>query len=342
MIQTASQSTSIASYVPAQPFAPARLLHSAHAQTIFASGAAAGSLLRRLRRERVETEDGDFFDVDVLGAVSARQPVVVLLHGLESHARSMICLRLLSRLALRGWGAYALNFRGCSGEPNRNVRTYCSGDTDDARALIRSLERRGHRGPRFAIGASLGGNVLLKLLAEDSECGLTAAVGISVPFDVNACVGRIDRPGWGAQLLYRRRLLGSLKTKALLKALRFPHAIDASAVRRLRTVRQFDTLLTAPQYGFDTASDLYAWASSGPRLADVRVPALLLSAEDDPLAPASDLPSDATRNPRLSIVVTPHGGHLGFVAGSIATPEWWGVDQAITYLEHIRAQVGRA
>src|SRR5205823_5919185 len=135
---------------------------SPHLQTVYAS------FLRRprvqARRERWHTPDGDFVDVDWVDAPEGR-PRVLVLHGLEGSSASGYvreCLRLAASL---GWAACALNFRGCSGEQNLLARSYCSGDYADP---LFALERLGD-GPRFAIGFSLGGNVLLKMLAEAHE-----------------------------------------------------------------------------------------------------------------------------------------------------------------------------
>ncbi|MBL8950634.1 MAG: alpha/beta fold hydrolase [Myxococcaceae bacterium] len=287
----------------ASDFRPARFLGSAHAQTV------AAALLRRpkspkVRRERWDTPDGDFIDVDVLDGAG---PQVLVLHGLEGSSRAGYVVECLRLAAARGWGAVALNFRGCSGEPNRNARSYCSGDYDDALFVLGRM-----KGPRLAVGFSLGGNVLLKLLAErHAEAEVTAACAVSVPFDLHACARALDGPG-PMMRFYQQRFLRTLRAKALAVAARHPGKLDADRIRASRGIVGFDDAVTAPLYGLGSAAEYYAWASSGPRARHIRTPTLLISAEDDPLAPASHLP--AFENPALTRLFTRHGGHCGFLA----------------------------
>src|SRR5688572_16434747 len=147
-------------------FRPAWWLPGPHAQTI------AGRLLRRFalprfERERVDLPDGDFVDLDFPAfAGPPEAPVVLVTHGLEGSARRGYAINTYRELAMRGMRAVGLNFRSCSGEPNRNARFYHSGDTADALFVLRLLAERYPGVPRGAIGFSLGGNVLLKLLGE--------------------------------------------------------------------------------------------------------------------------------------------------------------------------------
>jgi hypothetical protein len=287
------------------PFRPARFLASAHAQTI------AAHFLRStrsppVRRERWTTPDGDFVDADVLDGGPAQ---VLILHGLEGSSRAGYVVECLRQAARRGWGAVALNFRGCSGEANLLARSYCSGDYGDALFALQRMKGS----PRFAVGFSLGGNVLLKLLAErHDEARVDAAAAISVPFDLHACARALDSGG-PLMRVYQVRFLRTLKAKALEKAARHPDSgLDPQRIRAARGIVGFDEVVTAPLYGLRGAAEYYAWASSGPRLKDLRTRTLLISAEDDPLAPASLLP--AVDNPAIEKLVTPHGGHCGFVA----------------------------
>lgn len=299
-------------------FRPARFLSSPHAQTV------AAALLRRpkspkVRRERWDTPDGDFVDVDVLDGAG---PQVLVLHGLEGSSRAGYVVECLRLAAARGWGAVALNFRGCSGEPNRKPRSYCSGDYDDALFVLGRM-----KAPRLAVGFSLGGNVLLKLLAErHAEAGVAAACAISVPFDLHACARALDGPGLMMRF-YQLRFLRTLRAKALAAAARHPGALDVRRIRASRGIIGFDDAVTAPLYGLGSAAEYYAWASSGPRLGAIRSPTLLITSADDPLAPASLMP--AVENPALTRLVTAQGGHCGFVAEG---GRFWAEEEAFKFL----------
>lgn len=318
-------------FEPTRPFRPARGLASPHAQTIFASFARRPQVPLELTRERWTTPDDDFIDVDVLKG-KPHAPRLLLLHGLEGSSRSGYIVQLLRGAAERGWSAVALNFRSCSGEPNRLAHAYSSGDTTDPLQVLRQWHAE-RDVPTFAIGFSLGGNVLLKMLGEAGALAkLTAAVAVSVPYDLQACVRAIDQGG-GFFSLYLRNFLVSMRSKALHKAKLFPNRLDAKAIAAVKKIQGIDEHVTAPLYGFANAAAYYAACSSGPWVQKIQTPTLLISADDDPLAPASLLPPAGRANPNIALATTSHGGHVGFVDGSLTSPRFWAEDQALAYLD---------
>lgn len=317
-------------FTPTEPFRPARGAAGPQRQTLLAH------LIRRprppsLRRERVDTHDGDFLDLDWLDAPST-VPHVLVLHGLEGSPRSGYVRATLNEIARRGWGAVAMAWRGCSGEPNRALRSYCSGETEDPRFVCARIRAAGVRGPLFAIGYSLGANALLKLLAESGEeAPVDAAVAVSTPFDLDACARALDAP-WGSGALYRRVFLRTLRRKALGKLREHPACgLSPVAVRRARTLRAFDDAFSAPSNGYRDAADYYARAASGPLLDRIRRPVLCINAEDDPMIPAETLPAILS-NPLVQLLRTRRGGHVGFLAGSLIRPRFWAEAQAVEFL----------
>jgi predicted alpha/beta-fold hydrolase len=313
-----------------EPFEPALWLRGRHAQTVFATLFRPGPPVP-VRRERWELSDGDFLDVDRMeGAASA--PLLVVLHGLEGSSSSHYVRGLLAQARARGWRGLALNFRSCSGEPNRLLRSYHSGETGDAGEAIRRARAESPSAPLLCAGCSLGGNVLVKWLGEQGEAApVTAAVALSVPFDLALCADALDGPGAMAWV-YRTRFLRSLKAKALEKAGRFSDRLDPARVHAARTLREFDDAITGPLHGFASAVDYYTQSSSGPYVARVGVPLLLVNGEDDPFIPARCLPREAARQNRFVTLETfAKGGHLGFVAGPL-WPWYWAERRAIEFL----------
>src|SRR5262245_12571015 len=154
-------------FTPRDPFTPAKGMASPHAQTVFAALAQPGRV-PPLTRERWETPDGDFIDVDRVPAPPSA-PHLVVFHGLEGSSRSGNVLSMMRAAAERGWGALAINFRSCSGEPNRHLRSYHGGSTEDPAFALRVLREEGVTGPLYGVGFSLGANVLLWLLAEQGD-----------------------------------------------------------------------------------------------------------------------------------------------------------------------------
>jgi predicted alpha/beta-fold hydrolase len=242
---------------------------------------------------------------------------------------------LVAAALARGFEALALNFRGCSGEPNRLPRFYHSGETGDLDAVVRrsAAERPGR--PILLAGFSLGGNVVAKYLGErgdDLPGEVRAGAVISVPFDLARSARALDGPGL-LMWVYRERFLRRLRRKALAKARRFPRAIDAPRVAAARTFEQYDAALTAPLHGFASAEDYWTRSSSARFLGGVRRPLLALSSRDDPLVPAESLPVEAARaNPRVTLEITDGGGHVAFVAGSPLRPRYFADGRAVEFL----------
>lgn len=302
-------------------FRPAPGLWWGHAQSLY------GVLGRprdrvATRRERLETPDGDFIDLDrVEGRPGA--PTVILLHGLEGSSESGYMQLMLRELKKLGWSGIALNARGCSGEPNRLPASYCSGDYRDLSWLVKRLPGR-----VFAAGFSLGASVLLNFLAKDEAASrLEAAVAVSAPFDLTRGIRFIDSGTWLARQ-YLARFLPTLKAKAIEKAARFPGTFDVKAIEAVTGIRDFDHLVTAPLFGFSSAEDYYAGCSAAPQLEAIKTNTLLLSSSDDALAP----PVFETKNRAIDVLITRRGGHVGFVSGSMRAPEFWAEARLLQWL----------
>jgi uncharacterized protein len=317
-----------------EPYRPAWWLPSPHGQTI------AGRLLRRaappaFQRERIELADGDFIDLDhAEGPDDPHAPVVLLMHGLEGSARRGYAINVYRALARQGIRSVGLNFRSCSGEPNRLARAYHSGDTGDIRHVLELLAKRHPDAPRGAIGFSLGGNALLKLLGEEGAAAerlVHGAVAVSVPYDLGAGADFLEGTRMGR--FYTTRFVESLVAKAQAKGALLDDVCDPDRLHAARTFRQFDDAVTAPIHGFRDAADYYARSSSRHFIGGIRVPTLLIHAADDPFLPAECFPRDAVAgNPQVAALVTPAGGHVGFIEGPPWAPRFWAETQAARFL----------
>ena len=311
-------------------FVPAAGIEGPHAQTVWAS------LVRPrpsppLRRETWEAPDGDALDLELLPEVPGA-PGLLVLHGLEGSSRAKYVRGLLAGAHARGWNGAGLNFRSCGPTPHRHARTYHSGFTEDLDHAARRLRARW--GSLAVAGFSLGGNVVLKWLGESgAPAPADAAVAVSVPFDLARAAGAIDSAGlWS--LLYRERFLRSLRRKALATARRHPGCLDVADVRSVRSFAAFDGVVTARLHGFRDASDYWERCSSARFLRGVRAPTLLIQSEDDPIVPGACIPRDASRNPAVELRVTPRGGHVGFVGGSLLRPRYVAEEWALAFLEN--------
>ena len=284
-------------------------LRSAHAQTLWPL--LSMPALPDYRRERWDTPDGDFVDLDWIAGPAAA-PLLILFHGLEGSSRSHYSRSLMHAAGQRGWRGVVVHFRGCSGEPNRLARAYHSGDSAEIDWILRALVSRG---PLFPVGISLGGNALLKWLGEQGAAAssvVTAAAAISAPLDLAAADAALSR---GFKRIYVRHFLHSLIPKALAKLGRYPGLYAASAVRAARSLRDFDDVVTAPLHGFRGAADYYAKSSAGQYLGGIKVATLMVNALNDPLLPAAVLPDPRLLSGALALETPRAGGHVGFVSG---------------------------
>lgn len=319
-----------------EPFVPVAGVAGPHAQTLLARFLRPSSGVP-FRRRRLETPDGDFVDLDFAypDRAGMRDDVLVLLlHGLEGSARSRYALELYRNLATHGVPAVGFNFRSCSGELNRSTRLYHSGETGDLRFVLHTLRNEFPQRRIGVAGFSLGGNVMLKYLAEcgesGEESGVAAAVSVSVPFDLAAGSRHLERP---SGRVYVSFLLGKLRRKTAAKRAILADRIDVDRAVRARTFYEFDDVATAPLHGFAGADDYYRQSSSGPRVGSVRVPTLMIQAEDDPFLPSAAIPREAAgRNPCVLTAFSPSGGHVGFLGGRPWRPHFWAERTAATFL----------
>lgn len=301
-----------------------------HLQTIFPA------LLRRVtgvvyQRERIDTPDGDFLDLDWSRVGSPR--LVVISHGLEGNSHRSYVLGMVRAFNRRGWDALAWNFRGCSGEMNRKPQFYHSGASYDLDTVIQHvLDRFGYQHLAL-VGFSMGGNMTLKYLGERAENIphiLRAAVAISVPCELVSSARKMDTRL--SNRLYLYRFLRMLRKKVEAKARLFPEALDPAPLRWIRSFRQFDDLYTAPLHGFKDALDYWQKASAKPLLAFITVPTLLLNALDDPFLTPECFPfKEAGANPYLYLQAPRHGGHVGFVQWK-SRGEYWSEERAIQFV----------
>lgn len=321
-------------------FIPARFLSNAHLQTIWGRVVRSRRVVRT-KREEVTTPDGDVIVLDHLEG-GASSPRVLLLHGLEGSSNSVYIQGILQLLQHRGAAATAINFRHCARTPeslqrtipNRGRRLYHSGETTDLDFVVSLFREREPQRSLLGFGASLGGNVLLKWLGESgAAAALTRAATLSVPYDLAAGARHLEH---GVGKYYARSFMKSLNEKARGLLERYPDlatVVDLVRARRARSFYEYDDAVTAPLHGFAGADDYYARSSSLAYLDRITVPTLLISAEDDPFLPRAVL--DQVRrvaSPAVQLVVTKRGGHVGFIAGSIMRPRYWGEERVVEFL----------
>ena len=313
------------------PYKAPLLFRSAHLQTIYPT------LYRKTRlitsqRERIETPDGDFLDLD-WSANNGGQCLAILTHGLEGHSRGHYCQGMAATLQRAGWDALAWNFRGCSGEPNRKLQSYHSGATGELQIVLDHVFLSSDYEKVALIGFSLGGNLMLKYLG-DSGSGIDpricAGFALSVPCDLASSARKLEH--WQNRI-YMRRFMRSLRMKVREKAVRFPDQLSTKGLKEMRTFAEFDNVYTGPIHGFKNADDYWTQSSCRHMLENIEIPTLLISAQDDPFLTPECFPHEAAKmNPYFHLETPRHGGHLGFIEFNEES-EYWSERRAAAFLD---------
>jgi predicted alpha/beta-fold hydrolase len=301
------------------------LLFTAHLETIYPA------LARKVkdvhyRRERIQTPDNDFLDLDWLQQGSER--LMIISHGLEGNSsraymKGMAHAGFTNRFDVLTW-----NFRGCSEEMNQQLRFYHSGATDDLDCIVKHAIRKGYR-EIYLVGFSLGGNLTLKYLGEQqSYAELKRAAVFSVPLDLHASCLKICKP---SNWVYSNRFLKSLKAKVIHKS-NMIGGLDINGIEKIKTLIQFDDLYTAPLHGFLSAKDYYNKCSSLHFLKEVKIPTLLVNAQNDPFLSEECYPvSQLKDHPFIKFENPKYGGHVGFAQFN-KNGLYWSEEIALSFL----------
>lgn len=313
---TEPSATMPAGFAPVAAYQAPHWLRGGHMQTIWPARFAPQPFVV-YRRERWETPDGDFIDVDLPNpeASNPSAPFIVLFHGLEGDSHSHYALSLMRAVRALGWRGAVAHFRGCSGELNRLPRAYHSGDSVEIDWILRRFAAtRAHDAPLYAVGVSIGGNALLKWLGEQGHDAdfVESAVAVSPPQDLAAAALALSH---GFNRVYMQNFLITLRRKSLKQLDRFPGLFDRERMLAARNFFEFDDIVTAPLHGFIDCHDYWRRASCKPLLGAIRVPTLIVHALNDPFLPPSALASQAEVSAQVRLEYSQEGGHVGFVTG---------------------------
>lgn len=316
-------------------FIPAKGLRNPDLQTLFPTLARMRTQVA-MRSERLELADGDFLDLEWVG--SGDGPIVLILHGMAGNATSPYIKGIMQEIIDRGWRGVMMYFRGCSHEINRLPVTYHFGRTEDFGLLLQHVKQKFPNAPLYATGFSMGGNVLLKWLGENSQqTDIHAAVAISAPYDLRSTSIQI-RQGKGR--VYQWLLMRDIK-RFVNKKYNYPHSpVAVETIDKIKSFWDLDDKLTAPINGFKDAVEYYNQTSCKPWLPHITTNTLIIHALDDPMIPANTLPSIDTFSATTHFELSQHGGHVGFVAGSLSQPIYWTDSRIMDYLtqQHIQQQ----
>ena len=332
-----------------KPFVPHPLFPGPHAQTIVASK---HFPRRRAFREESALYESRLFEVEPGTSVLLKcrwqespraAPTVLLLHGLEGSTDSLYVLGTAQKAYRRGFNVVGMNMRNCGGTEHLATTLYHSGMTEDIRrVLLEELAGRQGLSEIFLTGFSMSGNMVLRLAGDYGSSFpdvLKGVAAVSPSIDLDSCAAALERRG---NALYRWNFVKHLRERVRRKVRLQPGAYDTRALRRVRTIREFDERITAPHGGFRDASDYYARTSSRRVIGDIRVPALIIHSADDPLIPPEPFLDEAiAANPDVLLVLTRRGGHVGFLSDRAEGEDrHWAENRLVEFFTRLRERDG--
>lgn len=260
-------------------------------------------------------------------------PVVVILHGLEGSSESNYVLGVAEKTWAAGFHAIRLNQRNCGGSELQTPTLYNSGMSGDYRAVFEELANIDGFTRIFFVGYSMGGNLVTKMAGEFGDVvpmQLRGVCAVCPAMDLSACANALER--WD-NYVYQRRFVKALLLRYKYKAQLFPGRYTQNSFGPIRSVREFDDAITAPQFGFRDAQDYYETSSAKRVLRQVRVPLLLITAKDDPFVPyESFLAAGADKNPAIQFLSPEHGGHCGFISKWSGAERYWAEQRIVAFV----------
>jgi len=256
-------------------YSPPWFLFNPHLETIYPS------LFRKVelgeyQRERINTPDKDFLDLDWL--TQRKENIVIISHGLEGNSQRAYMKGMAKAFYDNDFDVLTWNYRGCSEEMNRTLRFYHSGATDDLALVVDHVISKGYENV-FLVGFSLGGNLTLKYAGERSlDARIKGVATFSVPMNLHTSCIQISKP---SNWIYSQRFIRSLKKKVKGKAKLIPE-LDVAGLDSIDNLLDFDDQYTAPLHGFKNAIDYYQRCGAIRFIENIKVPTLIVNAKNDP------------------------------------------------------------
>ncbi len=262
-------------------------------------------------------------------------PVIVVVHGLEGSCDSNYVRGIADKAWARGFHAVRMNQRNCGGTERLTPTLYNSGLSGDYRAVLKELMAEGFTQIFFA-GYSMGGNLVTKMAGEWGTAPpkeLRGVCAVCPALDLSACADALEEI---ENYLYQRHFVKGLMTRYQRKAKLFPQRYSKNGFGAIRTVREFDDEITAPQFGYKDAEDYYEHAGAKRVIGQVNVPMLLITAKDDPFVPyEAFLRTDVGKNAHVNFVTPEHGGHCGFISRWAGVERFWAEERLVEFVERV-------
>jgi len=265
---------------------------------------------------------------------------LIVVHGLEGSSESQYMMGIARSGLAAGMNVVRMNQRNCGGMDHCAPTLYNSSRSSDVAAVARNLVERDRISGFVPIGFSMGGNLVLKLAGEWGSGGPGEFRGVAAVCPAVNLAASADALHEPANRIYECYFLLQLFRRYRRKARLFPESFDASLLRGVKTLREFDERITAPYCGFSGADDYYARAAATNVIDRITRPALVIHAANDPFIRL--LPEAREKmafNPNITYVEAEDGGHCAFFGereGDMSYDGRWAEREVVAFAKQFR------
>ena len=288
---------------------------SKHLQTIIPSFRVVKDVA--YQRERINTNDGDFIDVD--GIDTGSNKLVIITHGFEGSSHKQYALGTAKIFSESGWDVAAWNCRSCSGEMNRLFKMYDHGNVDDISTVVNHFTRKKNYESIVLVGYSMGGNICLKYGAMNAHEKVKKIIAFSTPLDMKESLVALTKP---SAFVYRRYFLSNLAEKVLAKTQMFPDKLSAKDFDNKGWIDKCAVFFCKIN-GYPTMEEFYRHASPNNFLDKIKIPTLIVNALNDPMLGEKCYPYEVIKKLQNVFLETPKlGGHCGFISAKDKIFAW--------------------
>ncbi|KAJ9072137.1 hypothetical protein DSO57_1030299 [Entomophthora muscae] len=319
---------------------PTPWLFNSHLQTYYTSVMSYEGVKINYERQLLPMEDGgqvalDWYPSQIKGDSKEIKSIVVFLHGLTGSSREGYIRETVNTLTTKDKSLWVvvLNNRGCGDSELLTPRLFNGGDTRDLKHVLSYIQDLHPSSKKWAIGYSLGSNILVKYLGEAGKTTpLSAAVSISNPCDLVHCSSNFST------LYFQRTFYNPVLGSGLIRLFnKHKHALGENFIEREWVgCRHYDRDVTSKMNGFKTVNDYYRWASSDQYITRIKIPLLMFTSTDDPISPAVAIPyQECKYNPYVLLATTDSGGHIGWWTG-VFSLEYWFTEVVHEYLSALK------
>lgn len=280
---------------------------------------------------------------------------IVGTYGITGNLDDQWFLRLLGRKAFaQGYAVVLFDWRahGKTAELSPTLTSDGLYEGEDFVRIAAKAKLMGCPAPFWFTGFSLGGQLALWAIKAaqtvstwGQDLGLTPSdIGggavICPSLDSARSLTYLMKNQGGRQL--ERAITRQLKKLAQRISDYHPGAIDPNALEQVKSIWTFDQELVIGRLGFSSVEEYYAASSPLPLLPQIQKKTLILYAADDPMfdpAIVPDLRAACDRNPAIDLVITPHGGHVGYISSKAGQAQahdpdpWWAWNRVLNWID---------